>query len=225
MPAAPKLDSGPIEYGSLADVVAARLRDAILAGRLSDGDHIVERDIAAELQVSRGPIRDALRQLEREGLVVLLPRRGARVATLTPDEALEVIALRQAVEPVAVRFLIERGEPALLEPLEACVERLRAAARSDDWSALVLLDMAFHEEIYRQAGRRHLLRIWESLRAPLLQTFRIHREFYDSGEAVHRSHRTLLDEIASFDLERAQRAVAAHVVDLRPQLLRKFARE
>jgi len=219
----PSFDAGgPLEYSGLAGGVATRLRDAILSGRLQDGDRIVERDVAAELQISRGPIRDALKQLEHEGLVELLPRRGARVATLTAQEATEVLAIRSALEPLAVEMMLERGDSELLAPLEECVKRLRAASNEGQWSALVSLDMEFHEMIFRQSGGKRLVRIWEFLRAPLLQTFRIHREFYDSGRTVYRSHRKLLDEIASGDVGRARAAAREHVLDLQPQLLRRL---
>ena len=220
----PLKDASPIRYDGLVGEVTARLRDAILEGRLSDGERIVERDLAEQLGVSRGPIRDAFKQLEHEGLVVVLPRRGARVATLTAEDAVEVLALRKALEPLAVEMLIGRGDPRLLEPLKQTLKRLRAAGSEGAWSALVSLDMEFHETVFRQAGSKRLLRIWESLRVPLLHTFRIHREFYDSGQAVYRSHKRLYDDIASGDVARATEASREHVVDLRPQLLERLAR-
>jgi DNA-binding GntR family transcriptional regulator len=213
---------GPIRQDSLGEEVTLRLRNAILSGRLKDGDRIVERDVSAELGVSRGPIRDALRQLEHEGLVTLLPRRGARVASLTAEEAIETLAIRGALEPLAVETLLNRNDPSALAPLEDCVARLRAASKTGDWPALVSLDMEFHETVFRQAGRR-FARVWDVLRVPLLQTFRIHREFYDSGTTVYRRHRELLDEIKSGDLARAKAAVAEHVIDLRPQLLERLS--
>jgi DNA-binding GntR family transcriptional regulator len=213
---------GPIRYEGLGGEVTARLRNAILSGRFKDGERIIERDVSAELGVSRGPIRDALRQLEHEGLVVLLPRRGARVASLTSDDAIEVLAIRGALEPAAVEILLGRDDPDRFAPLEDCVDRLRLASKSTDWPALVSLDMEFHELVFHQAGRR-FIRIWELLRVPLLQTFRIHREFYDSGRTVYRGHRQLLDDIESGDVARARAAVTEHVVELRPQLLERLS--
>jgi DNA-binding GntR family transcriptional regulator len=211
--------SGPVQLLGLSEQVAEWLRDQILSGRLHDGDRIIERDVAAQLAVSRGPIRDALRQLQTEGLVHWLPRRGARVATLTRKDAIEVIAIRQALEPVAVRFLLDRHDRSLLDPLQDCLTRIEQASRKRDWSALVTLDMEFHELVFRQAGSAWLERVWEGLRIPLLQTFRLHRQFYDSGADVLRSHQRLLDQLASGDLQAAEEATRAHAVDLRDQLL------
>jgi DNA-binding GntR family transcriptional regulator len=211
--------SGPVQFLGLSEQVAGWLRDQILSGHLRDGDRIVERDVAAQLGVSRGPIRDALRQLQAEGLVHWLPRRGARVATLTRKDAVEVIAIRQALEPIAVRFLLQRRDPRLFDPFRDCLARLEQASGKGDWSALVTLDMEFHELTYRQAGSVRLERLWEGLRIPLLQTFRLHRQFYASGADVLRSHQELLDQLTRGDPQAAEAAARDHVVDLRDQLL------
>src|SRR5262249_46233884 len=114
-PAAPWGEGGPITAIALADAATYRLREAILDGRLPAGERIVERDGPEAFGLSRGPIRDALRRLETEGLVELLPRRGARVATLSHADAEEAIALRAAVEPVAVAFSLTRHRAELLD--------------------------------------------------------------------------------------------------------------
>jgi DNA-binding GntR family transcriptional regulator len=216
----PSLGSGGrIDFGGLSEVVSERLRQAILSGQLKDGQRVVERAIAAELGVSRGPIRDALKTLESEGLVELSPRRGARIATLTIEDAAECIAIREGIEPIAVRFLMQDGAAGGLEALERAVHNLADAAGRGDWSGAVLLDMEYHELIYRYAGQRRLQRIWDGLRAPLLQTFRLHRQFYSSITEVPERHRQLLDIIRGGSLEEAEAATRAHVIEFRPQLL------
>lgn len=208
-----------ITFAGLGGEVTERLRSDILAGRYRDGDHITERDISDRFGVSRGPVRDALRQLDLEGLVQLLPRRGARVATLTATEAAQVIEIRQALEPIAVRFLLAGPQPDRLAPVREVLDRMEVATEAEDWADLVALDMDFHERIYRQAGSPMLLRVWETLRIPLLQTFRMHRQFYESSAHVYRTHQELFEALSSGDLERAERAAADHVVDLRDHLL------
>jgi DNA-binding GntR family transcriptional regulator len=208
-----------ITFTGLGGEVTERLRDDILGGRYGDGDHLPERDIAEEFGVSRGPVRDALRQLELEGLVQVLPRRGARVATLTRTEAAQVIEIRQALEPVAVRFLLANNNPDRLKVLEAVLEQMAQASEEEHWANLVALDMEFHATIYKLADSQMLVRLWETLRSPLLQTFRMHRQFYDSSSQVYQTHRKLFDAIASGDLAKAESAAADHVVDLRDYLL------
>lgn len=133
-----------------------------------------------------------------------------------------MLAIRAALEPLAVKTLLERNDPALLEPLAACVERIRVASEHEEWPALVSLDMDFHELVFRQSGSRRLLRIWESLRVPLLQTFRIHREFFASGATIHERHAALYAALASGDVERAMGATRQHVLDLEPELLARL---
>ncbi len=99
----------------------------------------------------------------------MLPRRGARVASLSSTEAAQVIEIRQALEPVAIRFLLEQNDPDRLKPLEEILDRLRKAGQEDDWANLVAIDMEFHEAVYQLAGSPMLLRLWDTLRVPLLQ--------------------------------------------------------
>lgn len=212
-------DGSRITFAGLGGEVTDRLREDILAGRYKDGDHLTERDLAERFGLSRGPIRDALRQLQGEGLVQLIPRRGARVATLSKTDAAQVIEIRQALEPVAVRFLLAHGDPERLAVLNDILRQMEKAAEDNDWAALVAIDMDFHESIFRLAGSPLLMRTWEGLRVPLLQTFRMHRQFYESGAHVYQTHRQFFDALASGDLGRAEQAAREHVVDLRDDLL------
>lgn len=218
-----RTDSISNTFHGLSDMVVIRLREAILSGHLRDGQRIVEQEIAAEYGTSRGPIRDALRQLEIEGLVTRTPRRGAYVTSLSQQDAIEVLAIREAIEPVAVRFLLQQQDPSLFHPLEECLNRLEEAARRDDWPSAVLLDMEFHTLIYHLSGQRRLQRIWESLRTPLLQTFRLHRQFYPSIKEVPQRHRLLFDVLRSGDGGRAETEARLHVVEFQPQLLESLA--
>src|ERR1019366_5174627 len=135
-------------YRGLLDEVGARIRTRIFSGELRDGQRIVERDLAAEMGTSRGPIRDALRVLEQEGLVITSPRRGTRVASLTTADALEILAIREALEPVAVRFLLEQNDPEHFVRLQAVVDRLDLPARANDWNLAIKLDLEFHGLIF-----------------------------------------------------------------------------
>lgn len=200
-----------LAFKSLSDEVCKWLRNAILSGRYMHGERIVEQDLATELGVSRGPIRTALRQLNDEGLVTLLPRRGARVVMLSPDDVRETVAIRAALEPVAVRFLLERQDPELLRPLEASVQRLHEAAAQGDWASAVREDMHFHALVYELCGQRRLLRIWESLNIPVLHTFRLNRQFYYNIEQVPHRHDQLLEVYKSGDIDRAEAAARDHV--------------
>jgi DNA-binding GntR family transcriptional regulator len=211
--------SDVLVYRGLLDEVANRIRERIFSGELSDGERIVERDIAAEMGTSRGPVRDALRMLEQEGLVISTPRRGTRVASLTAVNAVEILAIREALEPVAVRFLIEQNQPEHLRQLESIVDQLADAARSNDWQRAIRLDLEFHGLIFELSGQRRLLRIWESLRTPMLQLFGKLSHYYRAIDEVPSRHRALLASIASGEIDRALAHSSEHVVAFRESLL------
>ncbi|WP_224391506.1 GntR family transcriptional regulator [Pseudonocardia sp. ICBG1293] len=212
-------------HPGLGAAATDRVRGLILSGELRDGDRLVERDLAERLGISRGPVRDALRRLDAEGLVVLLPRRGARVATLTADDTEEIIALRAATEPLAVRALATARSTQHARELGRIVEELQAACAARDNAAAVSLDFALHRRIHELCGRRRLLHTWETISAPLHHVFRLSRDLYDDLGDIADSHRTLLDDITSGDPARAEAAARAHVTRFGPELLRRIPRE
>ena len=211
-------------HPGLGDAAADRIRDLILSGELRDGDRLVERDLAERLGTSRGPVRDALRRLDAEGLVVLLPRRGARVATLTAADAEEIIALRAATEPLAVRALAARRD-GFAGDLQRIVDDLRRACESGDLHGAVRLDFALHHRIHQLCGRRRLHHTWETISGPLLHIFRRSREHYADIGDIATSHQALLDDIVSGDPARAEAAARAHVTRFGPDLLHRMTTE
>lgn len=203
----------------LSDVVTQKLRDLIITGELADGERLVVQYLADWFDTSRGPVRDALRQLEEEGLVTPLPRRGVQVAALTPQVAEEIISIRQALEPVAVRFAMRRDQAELEARLEEKVEELRKAARDGDEAAVVVVDMEFHATLYELSHRRRLQRIWDSLRIPLLHTFRHHRQFYRHAGELVAEHEDLLSVVRTGNVRLTERAFYNHPAGLLDELL------
>jgi len=206
-------------YRGLLDEVAARIRARIFSGELRDGQRIVERDLAAEMGTSRGPIRDALRILEQEGLVITAPRRGTNVASLTTADAVEILAIREAIEPVAVNFLLDRNDPKDFVALQAVIDRLERAALAKDWNSAILLDLEFHGLIFELGAQRRVLRIWESLKTPMLQLFGKLSHYYSDIAEVPKRHRDLLDSLRSGDRARAMAHSCEHVTAFRGKLL------
>lgn len=211
--------TGPIAYNGLSDEVARRLSERILFGELNEGQRITERDVAEEMGLSRGPVRDALRQLERDGLIELLPRRGARVAALTRDDVEEYVALRMALEPLAVQAFLEYEDPAKFDVLERSLETIEAAADADDWRALTLAHMEFHRLIYTMPGRKRLTKVWELLRGPMVQTFRRHPDIASTKTAAE-MHRELFDTLRTGEAETAKCLAQEQVISSQDSLMR-----
>lgn len=120
-------------HQSLAEAVCAELRSRILSGALAPGQRLVEEALAATFGVSRNPVREALRVLAAEGLVEVLPRRGATVSLLTAEEAQELFDLRLAVEGVAARIAARKRNPDGLRRLEEVLAQARASTRRMTW--------------------------------------------------------------------------------------------
>ena len=135
------------EYLPLRDVVFQTLRQAILYGELKPGERLMEVHLAERLGVSRTPIREAIRKLELEGLVVMIPRRGAVVASITEKDLKDVLEVRRTLEILAGEVACERITPKLLEELKEAGEEFGRLKDAEDVNCLADADVRFHEII------------------------------------------------------------------------------
>ncbi|NUP79412.1 MAG: GntR family transcriptional regulator [Nonomuraea sp.] len=148
----------PVARSPLREEIRKVLLDGLITGRWGPGDRIVERRLAAELQVSQAPVREALRELETLRLIESSPNRGARVRGFTPSDLREVYQVRAGLEETAARL----GRPPVAA-LRAHVTRLHAAADAGDLDEQVRHGVAFHREIVAASGNALLVSVWESL--------------------------------------------------------------
>jgi DNA-binding GntR family transcriptional regulator len=193
--------------------VANSLRDAILAGSVPAGASLVEADLAERFDVSRGPVRDALRELVREGILVDLARRGTVVATLTTADIREVYAVREGLEIVAARLAIGRAEADDIQAIGVHVDRMEEAwDRRADYTASLAEDLAFHRGMDHLSGNDRLVAMYDQM---LGQTELLMRSAAATnpglGNAMRRSaHRDILDALLARDVERARVALVDH---------------
>ena len=145
---------------SLGDRVAHELRVRIIGGELPRGTRLVEDALAEQFDVSRGPIRDAYRQLEAEGLLESR-RRGVFVTGLTEDDVDELYMLRESLETLAMSLAMRRAEPDGWDRAQQCVDEMTTAARRRDVQSFARADLEFHTEFYRLSGHRRLRSVWE----------------------------------------------------------------
>ena len=189
----------PIRRRSLTQEVLGRLRQAILSGELAEGTLLPEAQTALKLGVSRVPVREALVELERQGLVTFDPNGRASVRAFDDEDVRELLSLRSALQTMAARHAAGRLGYADLGRLEAILDRTAKAA---DLTELSRLDSAFHDEIVAIAGHRRLSRVWNDLRAQLeLWLTRLHRRRnlvkHDVRRATVRAHRKMIDTLAT----------------------------
>ncbi|WP_141579072.1 GntR family transcriptional regulator [Actinomadura sp. WMMA1423] len=203
----------PLSDDSLADRVADRIRAAIHEGRYPPGARLVERRLAAELGVSHIPIREALARLTDEGLVERLPRRGARVATLTLRELEELSSLRIVLERFVVARVQERLTAEEEKELRRMVASMRQAAVRGDFRRVLDLDRRFHERLWELADHRMLGEVVTGLRGRIGAFLRAATAALEPEELERHaaSHDELLDAILSGDAEVGGAEMSRHI--------------
>jgi DNA-binding GntR family transcriptional regulator len=202
------------------------LREHILAGDLASGDRLVEARVAQQLGISRGPLREALKQLAAEGLVHEEPRRGTFVATPTPDAVREAYDLRAAIEAKAARLVIANGDPAAVDSLRRAAENIDAASRAGDLQKVVRSDYEFHETLCRASGNGRLLEAFVRNASVLRILLRLEGErFYRSLDEVAEQHRELVAAVEAGDAATADAAVTEHLESARDRLMSHLAEQ
>jgi DNA-binding GntR family transcriptional regulator len=218
----PKLDLAgnqaalqPLKREALRDQVVRAIRDAIIQGKLRPGEKVPEGDLAQQLTVSRTPIREAIRVLEGQGLVEVNPKRGTYIAMPDRADAADGLAVRAALEILAVQQAIERSDESdwngLCGKLEEILEGMSDASNSGDIIRGVELDIEFHATLMKASRNRHLWRSWHAVGIPFLVWFP-ERELYPSSppDLVGR-HREVLDAIMTQDPQTCADAIRIHL--------------
>lgn len=203
---------------SLTASVATELRQGIAAGHLKPGDRLVEADLATQMGISRAPVREALRQLEYEGLVAGRIRRGYVVRGLTTAEMIEVYDLRVLLEPVLASAAVARIQPDDLAELQSTVDRMRHAARHDLWSEVVNADRQFHAQVGQLSGRPMTAQIFDHLNEQVRRFTALMITSYANIELMVDEHEALLAALASGDAALAAREMRLHLEDARRRL-------
>jgi DNA-binding GntR family transcriptional regulator len=212
-PVDPELVLLPAERRPLAEEVADSIRTLILKGTLVPGQLLKEDALARSLRVSRGPVRDALAQLSREGLVARQPNRRATVAQLTREDMEEVYSLRLALERLAVTQVMKGDSDAVADDLQQVVGLMAevvAAGRASEEACD--LDMAFHDVLYAAADHRRLAECWGNLR-PQIVLFILGRYATapDAEANLVESHSEIVAAIRSGSLRIALKQIEAHL--------------
>ena len=198
---------------SLADDIVVRLRQAIASGKLAPGERLQEQHVAESLGVSRGPVREALLVLEREGLVVKNHNRGAVVARLSREDLDEVFSLRLALERLAIQRAVRHAQPAHYAALQAVLDQMAVfVQRGITEQESADLDLAFHEILYQASRHQRLLDAWMTLK-PQIHIFLLSRNVahWDFRETIVSTHETLYDAVRGQDEAAAVAKIEVHV--------------
>ncbi|AZG46422.1 GntR family transcriptional regulator [Gordonia insulae] len=194
---------------SLREHAYDELRTRIVGLDLPPGTRLVERDLAAELEVSRIPLREAMQRLQQDGLVVMVPRQGAIVAPFTVDDVRDLFDVREGLEVLAARLAAERATPEGLDSLATQLDIARTATARDDKPAIAAANAGFHTIIVDLAANPLLEGILRPLEARTQWLFHLTKD-RDPGVQC-REHEELLAAIAAHDPDRAAESAFHHV--------------
>ncbi len=199
------------EYLPLRDVVFKTLRQGILTGELKPGERLMEIHLADRLGVSRTPIREAIRKLELEGLVTMIPRRGAEVAQISAQNLKDVLEVRQALDALGVELACERiTDEGLAELKEAC-DHFAEMTKTKDATIITKADVALHDVIIRATGNERLQQMISNLSEQMYR----YRFEYIKDSSYHalliEEHRRIYESIAARDKEQAVKEIQEHI--------------
>ncbi len=206
-----KLEMKIDEYLPLREVVFNTLRQAIIQGEFQPGERLMEETLARKLGVSRTPVREAIRMLELEGLVVMIPRRGAEVANITVKDLKDALEVRMALEALSVRLACERiDEKGKQELMQICM-KFKEAINSKLVPAIVEGDEKFHDCIFKATDNKRLITIAQNLRE---QVYRYRVEYvkdFSYHDNLIREHDQITRAIITGDKETAEEVMKMHI--------------
>lgn len=199
------------EFLPLRDVVFNTLRRAILTGQLKPGERLMEVHLANKLGVSRTPIREAIRKLELEGLVVMIPRRGAEVAQISEKSLQDVLEVRRALDEFIVELATSRITKEQLNRLKEAASEFETATKDQDTATIAKADVAFHDIIMEATGNLRLKQLVNNLAEQMYR----YRFVYLKDNSIHpqlvKEHKDIYQAISQKDTEAAKKAARIHI--------------
>lgn len=213
------------EFLPLRDVVFLKLRRAILTGELKPGERLMEIHLATRLGVSRTPIREAIRKLELEGLVTMLPRRGAIVAEINEKGLNDVLEVRRALDVLCAELACERISDKEKTDLRQACGAFERATKSGSATEIAAKDVALHDIIVKSTGNDRLIALVNNLSEQMYR----YRFEYIKDESRHdqlvREHKAIYDAIMAGNKEAASEAAAIHIDNQEKSILRMIRME
>ncbi len=213
------------EFLPLRDVVFNTLRKAILTGELKPGERLMEIHLANRLGVSRTPIREAIHKLELEGLVIMIPRRGAEVAQITEKSLKDVLEVRRALDVLSVELACDRIDEAATRQLKGACEEFERATGTKDAVIIAKADVELHDIIVRATGNKRLIQLINNLSEQMYR----YRFEYIKDENRHDNlideHRMIYESIVKRDKEGAARAARLHIDNQEKAVIRQIGLE
>lgn len=220
-----KLTLNMNEFLPLRDVVFNTLRKAILTGELKPGERLMEIHLANRLGVSRTPIREAIRKLELEGLVIMIPRRGAEVAQISEKGLKDVLEVRRALDALCAELACDRISDEEKDQLKHACDEFEKAVKTGDVTTIAAADVALHDIIVKATGNQRLIQLINNLSEQMYR----YRFEYIKDESRHdnlvEEHRMIYESIVNKDKEKATMAAKLHIDNQETSIIRQIHME
>lgn len=198
-------------YKPLREIVFETLREAIINATLKPGERLMEIQLAEEMGVSRTPVREAIRKLELEGFVVMVPRKGAYVADISTKDIADVFEIRAALEGLAAGLAAERITEEELEKLERILVKIGECVKNNDLEKLIEVDTEFHDTLFKASRNERLVQIVSNLREQI-QRFRT-ASLSTPGRMKYalEEHKKIVEAVSERNVELAQALAREHI--------------
>ena len=211
-------------YQPLRETVCEALRDAIRRGILEPGERLMEVQLAEELGISRTPVREAIRKLEQEGYVIMMPRRGTYVSSVSVHDVKEIFEIRSALESLSTGLATRRIEPEELEKLRALLTEIEGHIERKDIDKIVATDIEFHGLLYQVSRNDRLVTIISNLKEQLARFRTLSMSYPGRLQETLEEHRAMVEAIAAGDVEAARDAAERHMERAEETLLKAMRR-
>jgi DNA-binding GntR family transcriptional regulator len=196
---------------TLKSLALSQIKGAILSGKLRPGDRIVEARLAQEMGISKFPIREAIRYLEREGLVVTFPFKGTYVSNFDENDVEELYTLRSALEELAIRILMSKLDEEKIAQLDSILADMQKAANEQKVDKVISEDMRFHRTICELSGHRKLLEMWLTLQDQIKSFIAREEYFYGQANQLVETHYPVLEAIKSGNKQLVEKSIRDHL--------------
>ena len=197
-------------FSTKTDVVYKALREHIVNGDLEPGTRLLQKKIAEELGVSEIPVREAIRHLQAEGLVVVTPHSGAEVASFRPEEIEEALAIRGVLEGFAARNAVRRATPGAIAELRSILGDMERCVENDDRASYGILNRKFHTKLYALSPYPKLQKMIEEIWYGAERSRSVFKLAPERLHPSHREHLAILEALEKGDEEQVERLVRLH---------------
>ena len=210
----------PLAHRTLKENVTDRIRESIISGKLAPGTELNQAQIAEELGVSRGPVREAMGRLEQEGLIRTVAYKRVFITPMNRRYVEELYSVRAGLETMALEQGIDQLTAKDLQQLERIVDQMRVAARSQQQETLVELDLKFHEYIVRMADHNLILNLWQQLAVGVKRCLHTQHRIYTFLDEVVGTHPTIVTAIAERNKPLAVQILRTHITESAEAIIR-----